>query len=344
MNGPQESLKKALAQDGAFDPARGQELKQQAVAALNAKMRRVGRITFIFLCIDVWVLLFAFYHYVQVSDTKLLILYALVMLACFESTILVKLWYWVMNDKFSVLKELKLLRLEMPRGEAASMLEDTDRPADRLRSLRWAERVFWWGLLVAGCVAVSAVKSHDLPPEWDLSQQGTLTRQACVALAPDGRASVVTDVSCQYEGAVVHTRFTSHAPKSWNVRWTDSFGEPLSATAKPVNDLHRYEVCLNKPVYPGETYSYVSLAECPNAAQRDGDVWTYSSDQTYSYGTNEYIEMVKLPEGAEIVSATPWPVAMFTLAGQPTVRFEATRGRDAPFRYSLQYRLPRNRK
>jgi len=49
--------------------------------------------------------------------------------------------------------------------------------------------------------------------------------------------------------------------------------------------------------------------------------------------------MVVLPEGAEIVSITPWPVAKFTLKGRPTVRFEATRGRNDLFKYAVKYRL-----
>lgn len=340
MSEPQDNLGKALAQNGSFDPRRAKQLKQNAVAALNTKMRWVGRITFIFLCLDVWILLFAFYHFLQVSDTKLLIMYAFIMLVCFESTILMKLWYWVMNDKISVLKELKLLRLELPRDDAASVLEDADKPGGWLRSLRWAERVFWWGLFVAGMVAVGVVKSHDVPPQWDFPQGGTLTRQACVTLAPDGGASVVTDVSCQYEGSVRRTGFMVHLPRSWSVRWVDSEGRELPATATPVNDHHRYDVGLNKPVYPGQRYSYVSTADVPNAAEPDGEVWTYATDQTYGCGTNEYVETVVLPEGAQIVSATPWPAATFTLNNKPTVRFESKRGYNEHFEYTIQYRLP----
>jgi hypothetical protein len=340
MSQPQDNLEKALAQNGSFDPQRARQLKQKAVAKLNTKMRCVGRITFIFLCLDVWILLFAFYHFLQVSDTKQLIMYAFLMLVCFESTILVKLWYWVMNDKISVLKEIKLLRLELPRDDAASVLEDADKPRGWLRSLRWAERIFWWSLLVAGIVAVNVVKSHDIPPGWELPKGGTLTRQACVTLAPDGDASVVTDVSCQYEGVAPRRGFTFPAPRSWSVRCIDGCGRELSATATPVNDHHCYHVRLNKPVYPGERYSYVLMADCPNAARREGDVWTYSTDHRYDYGTNEYVETVVLPEGAEIVSATPWPAATFTLNNKLTVRFESKRGCNERFEYTIQYRLP----
>ena len=340
MSQPQDNLEKALAQNGSFDPQRAKELKQKALAKLNTKMRWVGRITFIVLCLETWILLFAFYHFMQVSDTKLLLLYAFVMLVCFESTILMKLWYWVMNDKISVLKELKLLRLELPRGDAVSVLEDADKPRGWLRSLRWAERIFWWGLLIAGIVAIDVVKIRDIPPQWHFRPGDTLTRQACVTLAPDGSASVVTDVSCQYEGFARRTGFTAHFPKSWSVRWIDSGGQELSAAATPVDDETRYDVLLDKPVYPGQRYSYVSIADYPNAAEREGDVWTYSTHKTYDYGTNEYVETVVLPNGARIVSATPWPAATFTLNNKTTVRFESKRGPNERFQYTIRYRLP----
>jgi hypothetical protein len=340
MSQPEDNLAKALAQNGSFDPERARQLKQKAVAGLNTKMRWVGRITFIFLCLDVWVLLFAFHCFLQARDTKLLLLYAFLMLICFESTVLIKLWYWVMNGKIGVLKEIKLLRLELPRDDAASVLEDAGKQRGWLRSLRWAERIFWWSLLIAGIVVVDVVTWPDIPPRWGLPKGTTLTRQACVTLAPDGSASVVTDVSCQYEGAGRRTGFSFHAPRSWAVRWIDSRGQELSATAAPLNDQHRYDVRLNKPVYPGQRYSYVTMADCPNAAVREGDVWTYSTDQTYGYGTNEYVERVVLPEGAEIVSATPWPAATFTLNNKRTVRFESKRGPNEPFQYTIQYRLP----
>ena len=73
-------------------------------------------------------------------------------------------------------------------------------------------------------------------------------------------------------------------------------------------------------------------------AKEDG-VWTHSGDFSYAYDTNEFSQTVVLPEGAEIVSVQPWPVAKFTLKNKPTVRFEATRGHNDPFKYTVQYRL-----
>ena len=41
-----------------------------------------------------------------------------------------------------------------------------------------------------------------------------------------------------------------------------------------------------------------------------------------------------------MAAVNPWPVAKFTLNKRPTLRFETRRGRNEPFKYSIQYRLP----
>ena len=120
----------------------------------------------------------------------------------------------------------------------------------------------------------------------------------------------------------------------------DGQGRELSATATPVDDYDRYTVGLIEPVYPGERHSYVRVTDCPNAAEREGDVWSYSAARVESYGTNEFVETVVLPEGAEIVSTEPWPVARFDVDEQPVLRFAAKRGCDEQFRFTVRYRLP----
>jgi hypothetical protein len=102
----------------------------------------------------------------------------------------------------------------------------------------------------------------------------------------------------------------------------------------------RYQLTLMRIVWPGQRFSYTRVQKCPDYAVQEGGVWTCSTQLSHGYATNDFSETVVLPEGAEIVSVTPWPVATFTLANKPTVRFEATRGRNEPFRYTVQYRLP----
>ena len=157
--------------------------------------------------------------------------------------------------------------------------------------------------------------------------------------APDGSGSAVTEMSLVYEGTLARRGFNFHAPKSAKIRFTDGRGREMPLTTSPQNGHVRYDVRLPRPVMPGRRFSYTRLSECPNSATAEGDVWTYSSDVAYGYDTNEISQTVVLPEGAEIVSANPWPVSAFTLQGKPTVRFEGTRARNETLRYTIKYRL-----
>ena len=101
----------------------------------------------------------------------------------------------------------------------------------------------------------------------------------------------------------------------------------------------RYIVHLTRPLMPGRRFSYTRTQKHAESATEKGGVWTHSADYSYAHDTNEFSQMVVLPEGAEIVSVKPCPVTKFTLSNKPVVRFEATRGHNDPFRYTVQYRL-----
>lgn len=59
------------------------------------------------------VALFCFYGLGTASETRSQIIYAVVIIVMIVSQALMKLWYWVVNSKWEVLKELKELRLQL---------------------------------------------------------------------------------------------------------------------------------------------------------------------------------------------------------------------------------------
>ncbi len=344
MSQPQDNLAKALAQNGSFDPQRATELKQKAVAALNAKMRRVERVFWVVFLFCVWVLCSAFTALLGSSSTRDLIFCAVLILVMYESTVLMKLWYWTMNNKISVLKEIKQLRLETflaAPAEAPMWGRGFEEPA---RSLpRW-ERVAWWIALIAILLWELPVYVGSVSIGPDLlarpPQKQTLTSEGCVTLASDGSGSVVTRMSFVHQGFSPTRSITFPAPRSAVVSFLDTRGAEMPFTTTPQNGELRYDVTLPHPVDSGSRFSYTRVLESPECATRDGDVWTCSNNYRYGYATSEFAETVVLPEGAQIVSAEPWPVAAFTLNNKPTLRFETTRGRSEPFKYTVRYRLP----
>ena len=340
MSSPND-LREALAQNGAYDPEQAEQLRNKTVGTFKAKMRKVERYLWVYICLCCWLVVFTLFHFMQSSTTKALLFYGILMLVFFETTILMKLWYWIMNNKISVLKAIKQIEL----GGAEITTEGPERgnvPLGPLAGLSRRERAVWWVVLITGGVLVGAVKGpevSDAVGAWDLDQGGTLTSEGYITLAPDGGGWAVTEMSLVHEGVLALRGFSFHAPKSTKIRFTDGRGREMPFTTSPQNGHVRYDVRLLRPVMPGRRFSYTRLSECPSSATEEGGVWTYSADLSYGYDTNEFSQTVVLPEGAQIVSLNPWPVAKFTLSNRPTVRFEATRGHNDPFKYTVQYRL-----
>ncbi len=336
MSNP-DDLKKALAENGAFDAEKAKETKRTALGVFQTKLRKVERYAFFYLCLCSWLIVFTMFSFMQSSSTKALLLYGLLLLVFFETTILIKLWYWVMNNKISVLKAVKQLELGHWTTDDAPQNDKTLQGP--LRGLSRPERAGWLVALVCGCALIGAVKGLDVSgadDPWSINQGGSLTSDGCVTLAADGSSSAVTEMSFLCQGMLVRG-FNFHGPEG--LRFTDRHGRELSLTTSSTNGHIRYDIRLPRPIMSGRRFSYTRSGECPKSATEEEGVWTYSTDTSHGYDTNEFSQTVVLPPGAEIVSVSPWPAAKFTISDKTAVRFEATRGRNEPFAYTIQYRL-----
>ena len=338
MSKPENNLEKALVENGDFDPDKAKEVKEKAVGAFEAAMRKVERCYWVYMCLCFWLALFSWFHFWHAITTKALLFYGILMLIFFETTILMKLWYWIMNSKIGVLKAVKQLELGGPAVDDAD-LGKRARGSDGPRmGLSRRERTIWYVVLVAGLFLVSYVKTEG-DTYWSPSSGASLTSEGCVTLAADGSGLAVTEMSLVYQVETPDS-FDFAAPKEAVLRFTDSRGRELPFTTSPQDGRVRYDVSLGRHVFSGHRFSYTREQESPECATEDDGLWTYSTYYSYGYNTNELAETVVLPDGAEIVSVNPWPVTQFTLMGKPTLRFVATRGSKEPFEYTIQYRLP----
>jgi hypothetical protein len=93
--------------------APNQAAREQLQEEFNHKRSRLmwiawGFILFEFAQIAVFVSI-----YLAVSNTKLLIALAALIIMAFEGTVLMKLWYWVVHTRLLLVREVKELRLEV---------------------------------------------------------------------------------------------------------------------------------------------------------------------------------------------------------------------------------------
>ncbi|MHC4519498.1 MAG: DUF6768 family protein [Planctomycetota bacterium] len=364
MNEHENELSKALAENGNFDAEKAQRLSAEAVSRYHAWLRWTERVTLIFVLLFVVVGLAAYSRFLVTSNTKAMIGCAILVLIAYETTVLVKLWNCVIDNKLSVLKEIKQLRLEGVTRLAAAGLPSATKSAMSTLILgdglpRW-ERIAWI-LAVAslfGAAGFWTVRQIDAGPP-------APTVEAYVTLTPTGTGTEVMKVSYPYFGFVPRTSFPFTASDAAaSIRWIDSQGRELPASVSTSNGQRHYTVQLVEPVMPGDQVRYTQITQSPTMATEEDALWTYRMRRAFGHEKKGpvrsashlvvgsplvdnrepdvvFSETVQLPEGAEVVSAEPQPAWWAIWDGTPTDGFRATRDRNEDFTYTIQYRLPR---
>jgi hypothetical protein len=285
----------------------------------------------LYLMTCVAVFLYGWHGFTQAGTTRALIFCAILMLVAYETTVLVKLWYWVVNNKLAVLKEIKLLRLSLPPGAEDALAPDAPGPSGR-REHRW---------MMAGIVLTGVCVSTFLNARPEAIAQLGLTSTAYVTLTEQGDAEVVASIAYRNTGPMPLARTTFHAPVGQQIRWYDEQGRALSTSAEPADTRLRYAIELGAPVLPDEWVRYRRVSRIEGAATRETDSWIYQADTSYGNARNTFDETVKIPAGATVLAAEPEPAAIRTGPdGAQILRFAGRRGANEPFAYIINYRLP----
>ena len=346
MDRLEDDLRKALSEEAAFDAQKAEMLKKEAMEMFDAKLRKVERITWAYLigCVALGVFaLFRLLNSTDATDPKELMLCGVLILVAIVTQTLIKLWYWIMNNKISVLKEIKQLRLEMralsaggPRQPENESDESATEPRGPVGGLSTRERRVWMVLavLIGGGIGFTMTLLAAVRPA------PTMTSERYLTFADDGSATVLTKMSFQ-RGIMAMTEFSFHSdgPLS-GTRCVDERGMELPVRIDRKDTGYQFVATLAEPIMPGERPSFKMSWEAANLARKEGDVWVYESTQNWGFPSNLYSDVVLLPAPAEIVEVTPEPDSRFTMRDRQGLSFKGRRGANARFRYTIKYRLP----
>jgi hypothetical protein len=117
MDELEKTIQVTLSQTGKFDAGKAETLRKEIVQMFEGKLKKVKLLTWAFLLIDVIIIAGGIsgllVNLLITKNTNAMILSAVVVLIAHEGTVLIKLWYWVLNTKYGVLKELKQLQLQI---------------------------------------------------------------------------------------------------------------------------------------------------------------------------------------------------------------------------------------
>lgn len=318
--------------NASLDASRADILKGQAVAALNTRLRKTAWGTTLYLMACVAVFLYGWHGFQGAETTRDFVGAAILMLIAYESTVLIKLWYWVVNNKLTVLKEVKLLRMALPTDETEGIQSDSASPFGK-----WERRA----MVIAIALTALFVSSFLSAQSVTIVNAG-LSSDEFVTLSAQGQAEVVTTVDYRHHGPMPALHTTFHAPANHRIHWFDDQGRELKSETEAAGSHLRHTVALESPVMPGERIRLRKVQHQDQAATREENIWTFRTDTSYGGVRNNFALTVQLPDGAAILETTPNPTTDGSSpeSGAPLLRFEDVRKANEPFVCSVRYRLP----
>jgi hypothetical protein len=117
MNDLEKELRKVLRTKGDFDvgkaEARRKEIEQMILHKYELDFFKVKVVYWIFFVLCLGMMAGGYIGLRSANDTKAMLCWVIFFMIGFNSTILMKLWYWVVDTKLKVLKEMKQLQLQV---------------------------------------------------------------------------------------------------------------------------------------------------------------------------------------------------------------------------------------
>lgn len=323
--------------DATFDAARAAQLRTTALSSFQAGARKVERYLYVCLTVCMASACVMIRNLLEATETQAQIFWAVLFLLMFESTILMRVWYWVVRTRLSTQQEIRLLRFDLAAGkDSMSGLEELAQHESPLRPAglsRWERRAWTAAILTLG-VAVGL--GGDLRFLKFLATNGAAFENA-VTLQADGHGQQRTRWTYRNRslamlrevplyGGLTQTEFTSalHSP------YRDSTDRSLAVRRDRVGENCRDLIQLAKPV-PATGQAEIRWTTTVRAGQ-DGALWVYEVGPGNNYDTT-----VTLPPGAEVVSVEPAEASRRMDGDALSLRFTAA-GNMASHR--ITYRMP----
>lgn len=343
MDNEDEKLESAIKQhfekNGEFDAEKSRSALHETLNGYKSTMKKIEWIVFVYLAATVAIALFAVSRFTSPGvGMKEMIAYAVLFIFAIETQVLMKLWYWVMNVKISILKELKLQRLDRLGEPIADENEEkilSSATAGSSKKARW--------LRSAGLVAVAIITVLIFPLDgnFDSPQGLPMECERVVTINADGSGSSDTRYSFPNDGAFPLESFSMFSDLgAWEGEYEDFSGRQISFTVKPEGTGQRTTLDLPEAIMPGERLFLKCSMKTGAIATKEDDIWTFWDGQSWSYASSRYDYKVILPQGAEVVSVEPEPWRESEENGAEVLFFKAERRNGGHFGLEVQYRLP----
>jgi len=344
-----KEITEALSENGDFNGEKADAVRAASVAHYDRAQRKAERYTLVSLLVCLVFMAAGGVMMVYAGSTKAIIASALLVLIMFESTILMKLWYWIVQNMLRVLRDIRLLRIDLagiPGAEGAAKAAATtieEVRVNRSRLAKW-ERALWYIPILLISTSGGVFVANRIAAE---GERGTMTSERIVRLESDGHGKMTTRYDLQnttsrpiteriiYSGGSIDTPKII-LPEESPIK--DGEGRRLLVRVLPAGPNHKSVIGLARTVEPGERFVLNWDGEAE--AAREDDVWTFHMSQDWGYGVDHFRDVVILPPGSEFISADPEPAQMSKSEEGTVLYWEAERTHGARWEYTVNYRGP----
>ena len=338
MDDFEKKIGDALTGENHYDSLREKNFKKETMKMYDSKLKKVERITFINLYICIAVALIAFHGFSVSSSTKELLIYSVLFIIAIEIQVLIKLWYWIMNSKLIVLKEIKNLQMQISKLDTEGRLDEDNEFSEKMLSIKGPGKRFKGTVGLVVFAILCSFGSFYIMNYTHAKVTKSIQIQN-IEIEKDGSGIFINRVVNRNKNINPKMDY-SFISSVYNedIIVTDGYGNELPYTIAKEKDHYRYKMDLNKPVFPGEYFVTNTSWKQGNLAKRSNDIWTYT--YKHSYGNNcEYSQIITLPEGAELVEIQPEPTSRIEKSGRQILRFEKYLEGNDFFECTIKYKL-----
>ena len=114
MDKLEKQLKQVLGKNGLFDADKSKKLRKELIQMwCDKNLRRAKLVFWIFFLLCLGMMVGGYIGLRYAGNTKEMLSWVIFFMIGFNSTILMKLWYWVVSTKLNILKEIKQLQLQI---------------------------------------------------------------------------------------------------------------------------------------------------------------------------------------------------------------------------------------
>lgn len=339
MSEHDETLRNALEENALLRSERQESIREVASTEYSGHLRFAERVYWLYALACVAMGVAAINFFARSFDIKTLIGSAVVILVLYETTVLMKLWFATARMKMDVLKDMKLLRLEVARVATAVGIEKPSEPPvkyEPMRGVSSRERSFWLMVCMIVAIGVSSWTGHA----WHLGGGGDSSTDTLVTLAADGSAEKQTKSVLPYSSYYMPSGFSFYSSKDRKIRFLDSMGQEMPVRVVATDTQNRHDVTFTDSVFVDGKMRYTRVSEIPKAANLKDGVWTYQEGKRVAGHEEEFGIKILLPPGAELLSAEPTADVEVDGDGRTHIRYQGTTIDDKQYIFTIRYELP----